>query len=57
LAHAGVLKFLEEININPKAISGTSAGSVVGALYAWEITEEILAFFKSIYFSLEAFYL
>lgn len=51
LAHAGVLKFLEEKNIKPKAISGTSAGSIVGALYSWgKSPEEILAFFKSIYF-------
>jgi NTE family protein len=32
---SGVLQFLAEINIRPQAISGTSAGGVVGALYAW----------------------
>ena len=51
LAHAGVLQFLEEKNIKPNAISGTSAGSIVGALYACgKSPQEILAFFKSIYF-------
>lgn len=50
LAHAGVIKFLEEQNIRPSQIAGTSAGSIVGALYAWgQSPEEILEFFKSIY--------
>lgn len=50
LAHAGAIKFLEEQNIIPDRIAGTSAGSIVGALYAWGKTpEEILTFFKSIY--------
>jgi NTE family protein len=30
LAHAGVLKFLEEQKIKPSQIAGTSAGSIVG---------------------------
>ncbi|HEY4617471.1 MAG TPA: patatin-like phospholipase family protein [Flavobacterium sp.] len=51
LAHAGALKFLEEKNIRPTRIAGTSAGSIVGAMYAWGKTpDEILDFFKSIYF-------
>ncbi|MGX7667582.1 patatin-like phospholipase family protein [Flavobacterium pedocola] len=51
LAHAGVLKFLEELNIKPSHIAGTSAGAIVGALYAGgKSPEEILEFFKSIYF-------
>lgn len=51
LAHAGALQFLEEQGIRPAVISGTSAGSIVGALYAWgKKPEEILDFFKSIYF-------
>lgn len=51
LAHAGVLKFLTEQNIKPTQIAGTSAGAIVGVLYAWGKTpEEILEFFKSIYF-------
>lgn len=50
LAHAGALKFLEEKKIIPTHIAGTSAGSVVGALYAWGKTpDEILEFFQSIY--------
>jgi NTE family protein len=50
LAHAGAIKFLEEKNIRPNLIAGTSAGSIVGALYSWGKTpEEILEFFKSIY--------
>jgi NTE family protein len=50
IAHAGVIKFLEEKNIYPCRISGTSAGSIVGVLYAWGKTpDEILDFFKSIY--------
>lgn len=34
LCHAGALKALEELGIRPDVISGVSAGSVVGALYA-----------------------
>jgi NTE family protein len=33
-AHVGVIKFLEELGINIDFISGTSAGSIVAALYA-----------------------
>jgi len=47
-AHIGVIKALEEAGIYPTHISGTSAGAIVGALYAsgkdWS---EILAFFKT----------
>ncbi|HRB70515.1 patatin-like phospholipase family protein [Flavobacterium sp. WV_118_3] len=51
LAHAGAIKFLEEKNIRPIHIAGTSAGSIIGTLYAWgKSPEEILEFFKSIYF-------
>ena len=51
LAHAGALKFFEEQNIKPHIISGTSSGSIIAALYAWgKSPEEILEFFKSIYF-------
>ncbi|MFT7335344.1 MAG: NTE family protein [Porticoccaceae bacterium] len=50
LAHAGALKFLEEKNIRPNRIAGTSAGAIVGAMYAWGKTpDEILEFFKSVY--------
>ena len=34
IAHAGVLKALEENKIKPQIISGTSSGSIVAALYA-----------------------
>lgn len=49
LAHAGALKFLDEKNIRPNQIAGTSAGAIVAALYAWgKSPEEILALFQSI---------
>lgn len=51
IAQAGVLKFLEEQNMHPSEIAGTSAGAIVGAMYAWGKTpNEILDFFKSVYF-------
>lgn len=49
IAHAGVLQFLLEQNIEPEIISGTSAGSIVGSLYAYGKTPvEILKFFQSV---------
>ncbi len=33
-AHLGVLKALEEMGIQPDAVAGVSAGSIVGAMYA-----------------------
>lgn len=49
IAHIGVLKYLEEMGIEPDRISGASAGAIVGALYAaGNSPDEILAFFKSI---------
>jgi NTE family protein len=33
IAHIGVLKYLEERNVKPCCIAGTSAGSIVGAFY------------------------
>ena len=51
LAHAGAIQFLEEQGIKPQYIAGSSAGAIVGALYAFGKTpQEILAFFQSIYF-------
>lgn len=51
IAHAGVLKFLEEQNITIDELSGTSAGAIVACMYAWGKTpDEILEFFKSVYF-------
>ena len=48
-AHIGAIKALEEHGIYPTHIAGTSAGAIVGALYAsgynWD---DILRFFKSI---------
>ncbi len=46
-AHLGVLKVLEEIGIKPDYVAGTSAGSLIGALYcagrSWkEIAEKAL---------------
>jgi NTE family protein len=34
VAHIGVLEVLEENEIVPDVVTGTSAGSIVGALYA-----------------------
>lgn len=51
IAHAGVLKLLEEKEIHPTQMAGTSAGAIVAALYSFgKKPEEILEFFKSIYF-------
>lgn len=51
IAHAGVLKFLDEKSIRPQHIAGTSSGAIVSSLYAFgKKPEEILEFFKSIYF-------
>ena len=42
----GFIKVLEELNIRPSAISGSSAGALVGAFYACGYTpDEILDFF------------
>lgn len=50
IAHAGVLKFLGEQNIQPDVLACCSAGSIVGSLYAIAKTpEEMLDFFKSVY--------
>ena len=51
IAEAGALKFLEEKNIFPEVIAGTSAGAIVGGLYTFgKSPDEILEFFKSVYF-------
>lgn len=51
IAHAGVLKYLNENGIEPEIFSCCSAGSIVGAMYAFGKTpEEILQLFKSVYF-------
>lgn len=43
LAHVGVLKALEELQIPVDAIAGTSMGSVVGALYASGLSADDIA--------------
>jgi len=49
IAHIGAIKALEEQRIIPNIIAGTSAGAIVGALYAGGSTpEQILHFFKSV---------
>ncbi|MBR9998503.1 MAG: patatin-like phospholipase family protein [Cyclobacteriaceae bacterium] len=35
VAHLGILKALEEMDVKPGIIAGTSAGSIIGALYAY----------------------
>lgn len=51
IAHAGALQFLNEQNIKPTIISGTSAGAIIAAMYSFGKTpNEILNFFQSIYF-------
>ncbi len=46
LSHLGVLQAFDELGIRPAAISGTSAGAIVGALYAaGHRPPEILQFF------------
>ncbi|MGB1003409.1 MAG: patatin-like phospholipase family protein [Salibacteraceae bacterium] len=48
LAHIGVLKALEENNIQISAITGTSMGALIGALYASGMpVEKIEAYFTS----------
>lgn len=49
VAHIGLLKALEENGIVPEVISGSSAGALVGALYAaGHSTEKMLQFFKNV---------
>lgn len=48
-AHIGVLKAMAERNITPNYISGTSAGAIIGALYAKGMSwEEIFEFLKGV---------
>ncbi|WP_397300074.1 patatin-like phospholipase family protein [Nonlabens ulvanivorans] len=48
IAHAGVLKALKEHDVLVHKISGTSAGALIGALYAADIDiEDIYKFFRS----------
>lgn len=43
IAHLGVLRVLEETGLRPDFITGTSAGSIVGALYAGGYDAETIA--------------
>ncbi|MEX0289896.1 MAG: patatin-like phospholipase family protein [Flavobacteriaceae bacterium] len=48
IAHIGVIKALEEHDIHPTHIAGTSAGAIVGALYARGASwKEIYEFFEN----------
>ncbi|WP_055443434.1 patatin-like phospholipase family protein [Lacinutrix himadriensis] len=48
-AHIGAIKALEEFGVFPTHISGTSAGAIIGALYAAGVPwTEMLDFFKNI---------
>lgn len=48
-AHIGVIRALEEHQIHPTHIAGSSAGAIVGSLYAYGYNwEEILTFFKEV---------
>ena len=48
LVHAGMIQYFEENNIKPEIISGTSTGSIAGALYASGYkSHEIANFYKS----------
>ena len=49
VAHIGAIKALEEHGISPYYISGTSAGAIIGAFYAYGYTpKKILSFFKKL---------
>lgn len=49
VAHLGMLMALEEMGIHPRLITGTSAGSIVGAFYAYGYSpKEILEVIASI---------
>lgn len=49
VAHVGVIKAMEEAEIFPTHVSGTSAGAIVGALYAYGYHwKDIMKFYESI---------
>ena len=53
IAEAGALKFLEEKNIFPEVIAGTSACAIVGGLYSFgKSPDEILDFLNRFIFSI-----
>ena len=57
VAHIGALRALAENNIQPTCISGTSAGAIIGALYAYgKSADEIFEIFENSHlFSLSRF--
>ncbi|MBL7705743.1 MAG: patatin-like phospholipase family protein [Taibaiella sp.] len=57
IAHIGVLKALEELQITPVAISGTSAGAIIGCLFAhgYKATELMEIVAKETFFSRKSF--
>ncbi len=42
ISHIGVLKALEEFGVTVSCISGTSAGSIVGSLYAYGLKPDTI---------------
>lgn len=42
LAHIGILEILDELNLHPSAIAASSAGAVIGALYAGGVKPKFL---------------
>lgn len=47
VAHVGVIKVMEELGLSADCVAGTSAGALVGVLYAaGRSADEMLAFFK-----------
>lgn len=49
MAHIGLLKALEENDIHPQVVAGSSAGALVGALYAYgHDFKSMLDFFKNV---------
>lgn len=49
LVHAGTLKFLQEQQIQPSILAGTSAGAIVSCLYAHGMSPmQMVEFFKSV---------
>jgi NTE family protein len=51
MAHLGIIKALAEMGIQISAVSGTSAGSIIGALYCYGYsTDEIFTFISTGFF-------
>lgn len=51
-AHIGIIRQLENLGFEIKAIAGTSAGGIVGALYSYGFSiEEIISFSRNLNYS------